>query len=102
MMDRIILSAEAWVRKDPERPIPDLIAIPASFPDVICGIACRAARETAAKLIVVFTLSGATARLLSHYRPSVPIIAFRPNQIIRRTLTLRWGMVPRMLTAVQE
>ncbi len=102
MMDRIILSAEASVRKDPERPIPDLIAIPASFPDVICGIACRAAREMAAKLIVVFTLSGATARLLSHYRPSVPIIAFSPNQIVRRKLALLWGVVPRVLEPIQE
>ncbi len=102
MMDRIILSAEASVRKDPERPIPDLIAIPASFPDVICGIACRAAREMAAKLIVVFTLSGATARLLSHYRPSVPIIAFSPNQVVRRRLALLWGVVPRVLEPIQE
>ena len=102
MMDRIILSAEASVRTNPERPIADPVAIPASFPDVSCGIACRAAREMAAKLIVVFTLSGATARLLSHYRPSVPIIAFSPNQIVRRRLALLWGVVPRVLEPIQE
>ncbi|HEX9507523.1 MAG TPA: pyruvate kinase, partial [Myxococcales bacterium] len=102
MMDRIILSAEASVRTNPERPIADPVAIPASFPDVSCGIACRAAREVAAKLIVAFTLSGATARLLSHYRPSVPIIAFSPNQIVRRKLALLWGVVPRVLEPIQE
>ncbi len=102
MMDRIILSAEASVRTNPERPIADPVAIPASFPDVSCGIACRAAREVAAKLIVAFTLSGATARLLSHYRPSVPIIAFSPNQVVRRRLALLWGVVPRVLEPIQE
>ena len=78
------------------------LAIPASFPDVTCGIACRAARETGASLIVAFTLSGTTARLLSRYRPRVPIIAFSPNQEVRRRLALVWGVVPRVLEPIQE
>jgi len=94
MMERIINSAEGSVRSNPERPIPEPIAIPASFPDTTCGIACRAAREAGASLIVAFTLSGATARLLSHYRPSVPIIAFSPNQEVRRRMALLWGWFP--------
>jgi len=102
MMERIINSAEASVRSNPELPIPEPIAIPASFPDVTCGIACRAARESGASLIVAFTLSGATARLLSHYRPSVPIIAFSPNQEVRRRMALLWGVVPRVLEPIQE
>src|SRR6266852_2319872 len=75
MMERIICSAENSIRSSPPRWNPEPIAIPASFPDVTCGIACRAAREAGASLIVAFTLSGATARLLSHYRPSFPLIA---------------------------
>jgi pyruvate kinase len=102
MMERIIYSAEGSVRANPELPIPEPIAIPASFPDVTCGIACRAAREAGASLIVAFTLSGATARLLSHYRPSVPIIAFSPNQEVRRRMALLWGVVPRVLEPIQE
>ena len=102
MMERIICSAENSVRSSPARPNPEAIAIPASFPDVTCGIACRAAREAGASLIVAFTLSGATARLLSHYRPSVPIIAFSPNQEVRRRMALLWGVVPRVLEPIQE
>jgi pyruvate kinase len=102
MMERIICSAEASVRSSPPRWNPEPIAIPASFPDVTCGIACRAAREAGASLIVAFTLSGATARLLSHYRPSVPIIAFSPNQEVRRRMALLWGVVPRVLEPIQE
>lgn len=102
MMERIICSAENSIRSSPPRWNPEPIAIPASFPDVTCGIACRAAREAGASLIVAFTLSGATARLLSHYRPSVPIIAFSPNQEVRRRMALLWGVVPRVLEPIQE
>jgi pyruvate kinase len=102
MMERIICSAENSVRSSPPRWNPEPMAIPASFPDVTCGIACRAAREAGASLIVAFTLSGATARLLSHYRPSVPIIAFSPNQEVRRRMALLWGVVPRVLEPIQE
>ena len=68
----------------------------------ICGVACRAAREAGATLIAAFTLSGTTARLLSHYRPPVPIVAFSPNQEVRRRLALLWGVVPRVLEPIQE
>src|SRR5262249_62129354 len=40
--------------------------------------------------------------LLSHYRPSVPIIAFSPNQEVRRRMALLWGVVPRVLEPIQE
>ena len=84
------------------RTISDPVTIPAQFPDVVAGIACRAAREAGAALIAAFTLSGMTARLLSHYRPQVPIIAFSPNQEVRRKLALLWGVVPRVLEPIQE
>lgn len=76
--------------------------IPAPFPEVMADVACRAAREAGAASIVAFTLTGTTARLLSRYRPQVPIIAFSPNQEVRRRLCLLWGVVPRVLEPMQE
>jgi pyruvate kinase len=102
MMDRIVLAAESSMRQTGMRVITDPMTIPASFPDVIAGIACRAARESGATAIAAFTLSGATARLLSHYRPAVSIIAFSPNQEVRRLLSLLWGVEPRVLEPIQE
>ena len=46
------------------------------------------------KWIVVFTHSGFTARLISRYRPLVPIAAFSPEADIRRRLALVWGVAP--------
>src|SRR5260370_41304174 len=91
VLERIICWAENSVRSSPPRWNPEPMAIPASFPDVTCGIACRAAREAGASLVVAFTLSGATARPLSHYRPSVPISAFSPNHERRRRIAMRCG-----------
>jgi len=54
--------------------------------------ACRAAEALNARAIVVFTQSGSTAALISHYRPSTPIIAFTNSTQIRRRLSLFWGV----------
>jgi pyruvate kinase len=105
MMERIILAAESSARTESRlqsRAELGLVTFPASFPDVIAGAACRAARECGASLICCFTLSGTTARLLSHYRPEVPIIAFSPNQPARRRLAMLWGVVPRVMEPIQE
>ncbi|MGQ0508959.1 MAG: pyruvate kinase [Myxococcaceae bacterium] len=103
MMDRIVLAAESAMRTGLQKRGPgEPSNLPAAFPETICGIACRAARESGATLIAAFTLSGTTARLLSRFRPSVPIIAFSPNQEVRRRLALLWGVVPRVFEPIQE
>lgn len=103
MMERIVLAAESAMRQSFGRiGSGEPLKIPADFPDVTCGIACRAARESGASLVVVFTLTGTTAGLVSHYRPGVPIIAFSPNQEVRRRLALLWGVVPRVLEPMRE
>ena len=103
MMSRIVEAAESAMRQSfPRIGSGEPITIPAEFPDVTCGVACRAAREAGCSLIVAFTLTGNTARLVSRYRPTVPIIAFSPNQEVRRRLSLLWGVMPRVLEPVQE
>lgn len=54
--------------------------------------ACRAASTLHARAIVVFTRSGSTATLISHFRPSTPIIAFTASEEIRRRLSIFWGV----------
>jgi len=54
--------------------------------------AVRAAHEVRAEAIAVFTGSGATARLLSDYRPRIPLIAFVANEAQQRRLCFAWGV----------
>ncbi|WNG39993.1 pyruvate kinase [Archangium minus] len=103
MMERIVLAAESTVRAQGlMAPTESPVGLPSHFPDVIAASACYAAKQAGASLIAAFTLSGVTARLLAHYRPPVPIVAFSPNQEVRRRLALLWGVVPRVLEPIQE
>jgi pyruvate kinase len=66
-------------------------------PDIAQAVA-RAASWTAdqigAAAIVVPTLSGNTARLISRHRPRRKIIAAVVDEAVRRRLMLHWGVVP--------
>ena len=42
--------------------------------------------------LAMFSNSGATARMVSAYRPQKPIIAFVPNAQVQRTLSFWWGV----------
>lgn len=91
MMDRIICEAEAN-NLDPQRPQRfDELRIS----EVIAGSVCRAAEELKMKAVVVFTETGASARLVSKYRPRVPIIAFTPNPESYPRMGLLWGVSAR-------
>ncbi len=103
MMERIVLAAESTARAQGLlAPQQSPVGLPSHFPDVIAASACYAAKQAGASLIAAFTLSGVTARLLAHYRPPVPIVAFSPNQEVRRRLALLWGVVPRVLEPIQD
>jgi pyruvate kinase len=43
---------------------------------------------------VVFTSSGSSARLVSRYRPPVPIYAVTPSEIAARQLLIHYGVFP--------
>lgn len=53
-------------------------------------------REHTEKLagFIVFTHTGKTARLLSRYRPIIPIYAFCPNDHVSNSLTISFGVFP--------
>jgi pyruvate kinase len=60
------------------------------------GIIAKAAAEVAervgAKFLVAFTQSGDSARRLSRYRGSIPVLAFSPEAVVRSQLSLTWGV----------
>ncbi|HET9829645.1 MAG TPA: pyruvate kinase [Nocardioidaceae bacterium] len=60
------------------------------------GVIAKAAAEVAdrigAKYLVAFTQSGDSARRLSRYRGSIPMLAFTPVPVVRSQLALSWGV----------
>jgi pyruvate kinase len=68
-----------------------------TFAEATADAACRAAEDIHAKALVAFTQSGFTARLLSKFRPRIPIIALTPDENIKNRVSLYWGVTPKIM-----
>ncbi len=64
------------------------------FAEATAEAACMAAEDIHARVLVAFTQSGFSARLLSKFRPKVPVIALTPDERIRNRVCLYWGVTP--------
>jgi pyruvate kinase len=93
-MRRLIAGAEALVPS-----VPGELSGSFGVPGVIAEAACRSAARLAAQAIVVFTRSGLTARILSKFRPGVPVIAFTPRRETAVRLALCRGVEPHILAS---
>jgi pyruvate kinase len=103
MMDRIVREAETAI---PARDVKVHSAATgergAPANEVIAAAGCEAAAVAGAVAICCFTLRGETARQLARYRPTMPIVAFSPDQSIRRRLALLWGVLPKVMEPVKN
>lgn len=113
--DAIMLSAETAIGRDPVRVLevldivcreieqsessrPDLgvafLEKELPFPSAVAKAAVQASDNLGLPAIVAFTESGATARLLSKYRPSAPIVTFTAIDKTYSQMALYWGVIP--------
>ena len=99
MMARIIQEAEASIQ---EYPRPTTSQEQLKVAETVAELVCHASRELHMKLIAVFTHSGFTARLVSRYRPLVPIVAFSPEASTRRRMSLLWGVTSRHISDIKK
>lgn len=72
------------------------------FPYAVADAAARAAMDTGARAIVAFTHSGYTARLVSKFRPTVPIVAYTVSETVQRQLSLVWGITPLIMRPLKH
>ena len=64
--------------------------------DAISHSTCGMAIDLEAKAIVACSLSGMTARMVSRFRPPVPILGLTTDERSWRRLALSWGVIPAM------
>ncbi len=62
--------------------------------DAIGSAANMLSRTLRAHAILVATMSGMTARLVSRFHPELPIIAATPSEFVRRKTNLSWAVLP--------
>src|SRR5271155_2782546 len=98
MMARIIEEAEGSITEFPRPSLQEKLKVA----ETVAELVCHASRELNMKVIAVFTHSGFTARLVSRYRPLVPIVAFSPEAETRRRMALIWGVMPRNISDVRK
>jgi pyruvate kinase len=94
-MDRIIRAVEGdrgW------RPAPEWLDLapeaPAKSEHAVAAAAVAAARMLGAPLIVTFTKSGFSARMVAANRPPVPVLGVTDDAGTCRQLSLVWGVIP--------
>ena len=69
--------------------------------NAICDAACTTAKDLNAQAIIAVTKSGHSARRLSKFRPTEPIVASTPEVKTYHQLSLSWGVHP-VLALCQE
>ncbi|MBI3183095.1 MAG: pyruvate kinase [Myxococcales bacterium] len=107
--DAVMLSGETAAGKHPVRVVETMARIveaaeqrPAQFEapfgrsrDLSTGVAAAAvaaAAQLGVQLLVAYTESGTTARLISEFRPKAKILALTPNEAVVRRMALYWGV----------
>jgi pyruvate kinase len=73
-----------------------------TVPEAIGDSAAYMSEELNLRAIAVFTQSGSSARLVSKFRPRVPVFAFSPFPEILRRAALYWGVTPIGMAHVQS
>lgn len=95
-MSRIIAEIEhhpiPWLR-DERRPLGSV----ASTEETIAAATATAVHMLGAPLVVVFTKSGFSARVVASRRPGVPILALTDVPRTYRQLALVWGLIPALV-----
>jgi pyruvate kinase len=74
----------------------------ASMTNAISHATCATAHSLDAKAIIAVTLSGATARMISRFRPQTEVIAVTPIRKTYYQLAMSWGVTPVMNSYIED
>jgi pyruvate kinase len=85
VMDRILAEVEPLLTPRGDLLSPD----PA---DAIAQAACILSERVGARAIIVPTSTGFTAMKVASYRPRIPILVLTNSELVRRRLSLVWGV----------
>jgi pyruvate kinase len=90
MMSRTAAQADESVRRHGFREMMNREYV--THAEIVADSAYRAARMSQATAIVVFSASGSSARLVSKFRPPVPIFVFTASERVARVLSIVYGV----------
>jgi len=91
-MADIILATEKSTYDDTD--LPSVRKKGTTVDQAIADLARLLSEEISAKIILAASISGETGRLISHMRPTLPIIVATSTERVWRQLNLSWGVKP--------
>jgi pyruvate kinase len=94
MMAKIVVETEQQMRLEPSSTRSSKHIAKLSVAETICECMAHSAEDLDVAAIAIFTETGATARLLSKYRPEPPIYALSPDEKVVYRAMLLWGTYP--------
>jgi pyruvate kinase len=94
MMAKIVSETEHQILLDPPVKQEGRRVAKLSVAETICECMAHSAGDLDVAAIAIFTETGATARLLSKYRPESPIFAMSPYEKVINRAMLLWGTYP--------
>jgi pyruvate kinase len=95
-MRRIIVETEQHRKDSPRDVRPEATgAVPTEV--AIAAATVAAVQLLNTPVVVVFTKGGFTARIVSSFRPGVPVLALTDQELTYRQLALMWGVVPELV-----
>ncbi|MBP3648075.1 MAG: pyruvate kinase [Clostridia bacterium] len=100
-MARIALCAESDINYDKRFKERESEGTP-DVTNAISHATCTSAQDLGASAIITVTKSGRTAKMISKYRPSCPIICCTTDETVCRQLSLSWGVTPLMIDEVNN
>lgn len=94
-MARIAIRTEQDINYKKRFAARDMIDQP-NVTNAISHATVTTAHDLGAAAILTVTKSGATARMISKYRPACPIICCTPSEATMRQMNMSWGVTPIM------
>lgn len=70
--------------------------------DAVSQVAKILSKTVEAKIILAASLSGYAGRIVSRYRPELPVLVTTDSVRVQRQLTLSWGIVPFVLPSCRS
>jgi pyruvate kinase len=97
-MARIAAETEKHLRESGIEAGMDFVRPDRGVDDPLAVVACSLSDEVGAAAIVIPTLSGRTARLVTRHRPWARVVAVAPTDPVLQGLALDWGVTPVRMT----
>ena len=96
-MTRIIMEIERRPLPRAAFEVPEDVDGHVETEDAIAAATTAAAKSLGAPLVVVFTKSGFSARIIASHRPAVAILVLTDVERTYRQLALVWGVIPELV-----